>query len=602
VYQLVDFQSRSTVQPDSFVFSGGDRPWEVVMDIDRIRSGIHLDYFRRTPSTVSKYFPFFPLKDIHNFVSMNEGATPLVRSKSIGPALGIDLYFKQESRNPTGSFKDRGSAIEISLARELGVKGITVASTGNMAASCSCYAAAARIPCFVFVPEDTPSSKLSQSISYGGRIVQVKGSYDDAARLAEEVARELDFYLAGDYAFRVEGQKTAVYEIIDQFFYESPELIFVPIGCGTNITAYAKGLAEYKQLGLITRLPKLVGTQAEGARSVVNAFHKGLQHVEKLDSLDTLSSAIAVKQPLDGVKALDAIYRTEGSAIAVSDRETLEAQYQLSRDEGLYVEASSATSVASFLKMVREGARPQGPVVCVLTGDGLKDPSPMLRIALKPPTIYPEVTEFISLFRSSFFEGKTVAFVERGEVLFSHVPTPGEVTKLIQQHFSAEYPKDYSSRIVTVIEKFLKKGKLVTFSDFQDIVQTVHKEELESGDGLKVLDWEVVTGLDRQPKAKVGVKLGDQIHEASASGVGPVDAVVNALCAACGEKLQCALENFSVVIRSSGTDAVVVAEMKLAWEGIRSVGKGTSPDVIQASLEAFEDAYNDILRRSSIAA
>jgi threonine synthase len=598
VYKLIDFQSRELVQPESFVFCNGDRPWEVVMDLEAVRSKIHIDYFKRTPSSASKYFPFFPLKDVQNFVSMNEGSTPLVRSRTIGKELGVDLYFKQESLNPTGSFKDRGSAIELSFAKELGVKGITVASTGNMAASCSCYAAAARIPCFVFVPEDTPSSKLSQSISYGGRIVQVKGSYDDAARLAEEVARELGFYLAGDYAHRVEGQKTAAFEVIDQFFYEPPEYIFVPIGCGTNITAYAKGLSEYKELGLITRLPKLVGTQAAGAKSVVNSFEKGLRHVEKLPALETVCSAIAVKQPLDGIKALDAIYKTEGTAIAVTDRETLEAQYMLSREEGLFVEASCATALASLIKMVNSGIKPTGPVVCVLTGDGLKDPSPMLRIAVKPPTIYPEVDEFISLYKSSLFEGKTVAFVDRDEVVFSSTPSVHNVAALVRRHFSTEYPESYSLQIISAIERFLKKGKEVTFSDFQDIVQTVHREETDKTETIKVVDWQVQTGLDRQPHAQVIVALGGESLEASASGVGPVDAVVNALRKACGERLNCSLENFSVVIRSSGTDAVVVAEMKLQWQGVRSVGKGTSPDVIQASIEAFEDAYNDILTRS----
>ena len=259
MYQLLDFVTQKPVTPRGLVFTGEDSPWEVVMDIAAIKKQLNLDYFKIAPPGLSKYLPFMPIKQSAEFISLRETATPLIKSKTIGKLLGLDLYFKVEGKNTTGSFKDRGSAVDISVAREFGASSIILASTGNMAASCACYAAAAKIPCFILVPEGVAVAKLAQVIAFGGRIVQIKGHYNDAARLAQSLAEKMGFYLAGDYAYRVEGQKTAAFEIIDQLFFQPPDVVVVPIGCGTNITAYKKGFSEYQQLGLIDRIPQLIG-------------------------------------------------------------------------------------------------------------------------------------------------------------------------------------------------------------------------------------------------------------------------------------------------------------------------------------------------------
>lgn len=593
MYKVVNFITKESVTPSNLIFADGTIPWEIIMDIGEIRTRINGDYFRKAPPQVSKYLPFMPVKDHSAFVSMNEGATPLIKSRSIGPRLGVDLYFKQESRNPTGSFKDRGSAVELTVARELGAKAIAVASTGNMAASCACYAAAANIPCFIFVPEGTPSSKLSQAISFGGRIVQVKGTYNDAAQLAETVARDLDFYLAGDYAFRIEGQKTAAFELVDQLFFQTPSLVLVPIGCGTNLAAYWKGFQEYKELGVIDELPQIIGTQAEGAQAVVNSFRKGAMSIEPLKRISTIASAIAIAHPIDGLKALDAIYGSKGSAMGVSDREILEAQYLMSREEGIFIEASGATSLAALIQLCKAGTPPEGKVVCVLTGDGLKDPAPMLRMAIKPPTIHPTVDEFTALYDSAFFEGKTVAFVERDTVLFAKSPTSDEIARVLMQSFEGRWSSARISAISDRVQKFLLKGKPVTFSDLQDIIQDV-MEAMAKEPVLRVIDFEVTTGMDRKPQGSVKVALKGETRSADATGTGPVDAVINALKEACEGELSFSLSHFEVAIRSQGTDAVVLVEMKLSADGVTSVGKGTSPDVIQASIEAFEHAYNTL--------
>ncbi len=593
MYSIIDFKTKKTVTPRDLVFTGANaQPWEIVMDMDLVKSRISPSYFKSSPPLSTKYLPLLPIKDQSKFITLGEGTTPLIKSQRIGEELGVELYFKLESRNPTGAFKDRGSAVEITIAKEMNAKGITVASTGNMAASCSCYAAAANIPCFVFVPEDTPPSKLAQVISYGGKIVQVKGTYGDAAKLAEEVALELGFYLAGDYAFRVEGGKTAAFEVVEQLFFTPPDAVIVPIGCGTNLASYMKGFDEYKQLGFIDKLPKIYGSQAQGANTVAAAFDQNLDDGIILESARSIAGAICINQALDGAKALDAIYKTKGKAIAVSDKEILEAQYQLSKDEGIFVEAACASTLALLKKNKEEFTNKK--VVLVLTGSGLKDPAPVMRIAIKPPTIVPKLSEFTSLYKNKFFDGKSVAFIDSEKTIFTSEPSIKDLKKVAKDLFNANYSDNHFNRMLEITNKILQKGKPVTFSDFQDIIQ----DSLENSDAVKVFsvtDFSVETARNKKSTSLVTVELNKETLSAKGEGVGPVDSIINALQKACGEKLNFSLSNYKVAIRSSGTNAVVNTELKLQSGNKSSVGTGASPDIIQASIEAFEQAYNGLL-------
>lgn len=399
MYQLVDFVTKKTVQTHDLVFTGSNSPWEILMDLEAIAAKVNLDYFKIAPPGLSKYLSLMPIAKIAEFVSLREVATPLIKSKNLGKRLGLNLYFKIEAKNPTGSFKDRGSAVEISVAKELGAKAIILASTGNMAASCACYAATAKIPCFVLVPEGVPVAKLAQVIAFGGHIIQIKGNYNDAASLAKAMAIKKGFYLAGDYAFRVEGQKTAAFEMIDQLLFQVPDLVVVPIGCGTNLTAYAKGFDEYYRLGLIHKKPQLMGVQAAGAAAVVNSFQQSRTDIQPLNSVDTIASAIAVPDPIDGIKALAAIYTSNGRAVAVTDEEIMRAQYSLSTEEGLFVESASAATIAAVIK---SPPPPQHQVVCVLTGDGLKDSNLILKSTNQPPIISANEQEFLQLYQNNF--------------------------------------------------------------------------------------------------------------------------------------------------------------------------------------------------------
>ena len=594
MYQLLDFVSKKPVTPQGLVFTGQNSPWEVVMDIAAIKTQLNLDYFKTAPPGLSKYLPFMPIRQNAEFISLRETATPLIKSKTIGKLLGLDLYFKVEGKNTTGSFKDRGSAVDITVARELGASSIILASTGNMAASCACYAAAAKIPCFILVPEGVAVAKLAQVIAFGGRIIQIKGHYNDAARLAQSLAEKMGFYLAGDYAYRVEGQKTAAFEIVDQLFFQSPDLVVVPIGCGTNIAAYKKGFSEYQQLGLIDKMPRLMGVQAQGASAVVRSFEQHSQVIQPQTGVDTIATAIAVPDPIDGVKALDAIYSTDGSAVAVTDLEMLQAQYLLSTEEGLFVESASAATVAALIKVGRQQKKiADGKVICVLTGDGLKDSSVVLKAAIKPATIYPDEQEFLALYQNNFFKSKSMIFVDRTKVLFQSEPTLSQIKQQLAILLEADYSDEYLLKIKSILGKILQKGKSITISDFLDCVQdALETPQYKDQAIFAVIDFQVATGKDLASNASVTIKIADEERKASAQGVGPVDAVINALINACGEQINFKLTDYKVDIRSQGVDAVVYVELKLAKDHAYSLGRGTSPDIIQASIEAFEEAYN----------
>lgn len=594
MYQFVDFVTKQKVQPQGLIFTGETSPWELLMDLEAIKAKLNLDYFKIAPPGLSKYLPLLPVQNGSEFVSMREMATPLVRSKRLGKALGLDLYFKIEGKNPTGSFKDRGSAVDVSVAKEFAAKAIILASTGNMAASCACYAAAAKLPCFVLVPEGVPVGKLAQVIAFGGHIVQVKGSYNEAARLAESIARKMGFYLAGDYAFRVEGQKTAAFEIVDQLFFQEPEVVIVPIGCGTNIAAYAKGFREYRELGLTEHVPQLIGVQAQGAATVVQSYRQGKTTITPLECVDTIASAIAVPNPIDGVKALDAIYSTKGKAISVTDQEILQAQYLLSTEEALFVESASAAAFAALLKITAENNEfLNKKVICVLTGDGLKDANVVLKAAIKPPTIYPDEREFWFLYQKHFFDSKNMIFADKNQALFYKEPSLEEIKQKLKQLLDAQYDDTYIFRIQSILGKILRKGKAITISDFQDSIQNALETPRQTAHKIfSVTYFKVITKKDQTPYATVKVQMMGKEQEATSEGVGPVDAAIKALCLACKGQIEFKLVDYKVDIRSEGTDAVVYAELKLVKDHLYSLGRGASPDIIQASIEAFEEAYN----------
>lgn len=356
-------------------------PLSVVYDYEYIKKYFSQPSFIKLPIKALKYKQLYPIKQSTKFISLQEGGTPLYLSFNLRKKLGLmNLYFKYEGMNPTGAFKDRGSVVEITSAIEHNAKGVIVASTGNMAASVSAYCARASIPCFVFIPEGTPQTKLAQTLFYGGNIIKIKGTYDQAAVLAQKIAEEFNFYLAGDYVFRTEGQKSQAYEIIEQLNFQVPDYIIVPTGNGTNIFAIWKGFQEYFEMNLIDKLPHMVAVQINSHKPIVTAFEKDLSEITFVkpsisNPKATIASAIAVNNPLDGNKVLNLLKKSKGIAIAVADEEILKAQMKLASCESLFVEPSSASVIAALTKLMsRDKISKDATVVCLLSGCGFKDP------------------------------------------------------------------------------------------------------------------------------------------------------------------------------------------------------------------------------------
>jgi threonine synthase len=572
-------------------------PLDVRYDYAYIRSRLNRYSLRTSPAKSLKYLDFYPVLDLDLVVSMNEGGTPLYRCRRLAERLGLrHLYLKNEGANPTGVFKDRGSLVELTKAKELQASAVCVASTGNMAASVAAYASVAELPCYVLVPEGTPTGKLAQALSYGARLLQVRGTYTDAARLTEEMSARHGFYLAGDYAFRVEGQKSAAFEIIEQLDWQAPAAVVVPMGCGTNIAAIWKGFREFYELGLTDRLPRIIGVQAEGCAPVVAAFQQGAESVTAVEKPVTVCTAVAAGDPVDGAKALAAIRESGGCAVSLSDSEILEAQQQLAHQESVFVEPAGAIPIAALASLTTTGRiRSDEVVVCVATGNGLKDPRAALRVLPSPATIDPSIGEVEKFLKLRLYEIRAAGAKEGGRGLFVEVPAQQAVVEAVRAELGVKLTAAYAKRVTGLVADFVRKGKSITKADLQYIVETVLKAMSEPAPVLHVRDFQVTTFLKGQAEAKVWITLDGEEVQSAAAGVGPVDAVVKALQAAAESrgKLFFALVDYQVEINSTGTDASVETTITME-DGNRNrvVATGTSPDIIVASVQAFVEGYN----------
>lgn len=355
---------------------------EFVYDYDEIKGKVTWDALRSLPFDHWRYRDFYPPIKSGSIVSMGEGGTPLIRSRNIEKALfpEREIFFKIEGTNPTGSFKDRGSTVEISEAYDyLCDHGeecrneLVCASTGNMGASVAAYCARAGIVCTIYVPHDTARIKLLQMMAHGAKIVRVNGDYTMAMLAAKKEYEENGRYLAGDYPYRGEGEKSVGLEIID-VLGRAPDYLAVPVGNGTLLHGIWKGLKELKEVGLLAKLPKIIGAQAEGCNTVVRAFEKGTDEIVPVVP-HTLMDAVACGDPLDGSWALRALRESSGIGVAVSDAEAARARDMLAKNEGIFAELSGALSFAGLQKAYTLGAIEQGArIAVVVTGHGLKEP------------------------------------------------------------------------------------------------------------------------------------------------------------------------------------------------------------------------------------
>ncbi len=338
-----------------------------------------------------QYKEFLPITSNTPMLTMGEGDTPLVRSRRLGDEFGIGaLYFKLEGCNPTGSFKDRGMVVAVAKAMEEGHSTILCASTGNTSASAAAYGAAAGLDTVVLVPDgQVAEGKMSQAVAYGARVVKLAGNFDESLRIARALAEHYEIALVNSVnPYRIEGQKTAAYEIVD-VLGDAPDLLCIPVGNAGNITAYWKGFKECAESERAAHRPKMMGFQAAGAAPIVEG--------RPIANPQTVASAIRIGNPASWSSAIAARDESGGSIDTVTDDEILEAYKLLARKEGIFCEPASAASVAGLIKASRSGVDlSSSTVACIITGHGLKDPSVALGLADRPQDEAPPDLEVVA--------------------------------------------------------------------------------------------------------------------------------------------------------------------------------------------------------------
>ncbi|MDG5787456.1 threonine synthase [Evansella sp. AB-P1] len=343
---------------------------------------------KRWQGLINEYEQFLPVNENTPRLTLNEGNTPLVHLESLSEKWGIELYVKYEGANPTGSFKDRGMVMAVAKAKEAGSKAIMCASTGNTSAAAAAYAARANLRCIIVIPDGKIAmGKLAQAVMYGAEIYAIKGNFDNALQMVRNLAEVSPITLVNSVnPFRIEGQKTAAFEVCDQLG-TAPDVLAIPVGNAGNITAYWKGFKEYHEK-YNTGLPQMRGFEAEGAAAIVRN--------EVIEEPETIATAIRIGNPASWDKAVDAAQSSNGAIDYVTDEEILEAYKLIAQEEGVFAEPASCASIAGVKKDLEAGKIKKGSkVVAVLTGNGLKDPNCAIDSANFEPVVLPNEEEVV---------------------------------------------------------------------------------------------------------------------------------------------------------------------------------------------------------------
>jgi threonine synthase len=352
-------------------------PLEVTYDYEAVAAAISRESIAAGPTTIWRYAELLPA-DARTPVNLGAGFTPLVRADRLAAELGLgELWVKNDTLNPTGSFKDRVVSVALTKARELGFKVAACASTGNLANSVAAHAARAGMESVVFVPHDLEEAKIVTTAVYGGKLVAVEGSYDDVNRLCAELASEHPtwaFVNVNVRTYYAEGSKTLAFEVAEQLGWQVPDHVVVPIASGSQLTKIHKGFGELHQVGLLDEEPhvRVSGAQAAGCGPVATAFAEGSDHVRPVRP-KTIAKSLAIGNPADGFYALDVVRSTGGAVGAVTDEEIVEGIRLLARTEGIFAETAGGVTIATLAKLAASGVvRPDERVVAYVTGIGLK--------------------------------------------------------------------------------------------------------------------------------------------------------------------------------------------------------------------------------------
>ena len=398
MYKLVCVHCGAEYSPDAIVYNCEKCGHLLAVKYDLDDITVTHDELLKRPISVWRYKEFLPVRI--EPVSLHEGGTPLYHLKRLGEELGLkNLYAKHEGMNPSGSFKDRGMTLGVSMAKQLGKNIVACASTGNTSASMAVYAAKAGMPAVVLLPAGHVAlGKVAQALMHGAKVISIRGNFDRALEMVHELCVSHGIYLLNSInPYRLEGQKTIGFEAVDQLGCV-PDRFVLPVGNAGNISAVYKGLCEWKDVGYIDSLPKMTGIQAEGAMPIVNAVKNKLPEVAVEQNPETVASAIRIGAPVNAEKALRAIRETGGTAESVTDAEILAMQRDLAQKEGIGVEPASAASVAGIKKLAEQGLLDKDEkIVCVVTGHLLKDPETVIKQCAPPIEIDATIEALLSV-------------------------------------------------------------------------------------------------------------------------------------------------------------------------------------------------------------
>ncbi|MCK5429468.1 MAG: threonine synthase [Anaerolineales bacterium] len=347
-------------------------------DLEGARQSLDREQMRQRPAGMWRWRELLPVHDPENMLSLGEGDTPLLHVRNLGDELGLSqLYVKDESVNPTGTFKARGLAAAVSKAKELGIQKVIIPTAGNAGGAMAAYAARGGLEACIFMPHDTPLANIEESRITGAEVIMVNGLISDAAAMAEEKAQAEGWFSVSTFKepYRTEGKKVMGYELAEQFSWELPEVIIYPTGGGTGLVGMWKAFAELEKLGWLegNNRPRLVAVQAAGCAPVVEAFEVGATNCEFWEGAQTIASGIRVPKSFADRKMLQDIRESNGTAVSVSDEEILTAQRHLGRTEGIFAAPEGAATLAGLYKLIERGwIQSEERIVLFNTGSGLK--------------------------------------------------------------------------------------------------------------------------------------------------------------------------------------------------------------------------------------
>ncbi|MGN8224214.1 threonine synthase [Gracilimonas sp. BCB1] len=522
-----------------------------VLDIEYNKSEKHIQY---------------PLKEILPDPLKNH-YTSLKKLDRLSEKYDAELYAKLEFEHPTGCFKDRGSYIEVQKALELGADAICLASTGNMAASVAAYACYFKIPCFVFVPEKTPEVKLAQATIYDATIIKIKGDFMACEKLCREFAKSGNYYLAGDYVFRQEGQKSFSYELYEQGDTEF-DYIFVPIGAGTNFAAIYKGYKEMKAAGMIDKIPSFVAVQPEQSSPVVEGIFKKDKIVK--EQVNTMADAVAVADPLDFYKVFRGIEETDGLAFTATENELLDSMKEMTVEEGYFTEPACAIPLATFKNNLEQFKGKK--CLFVLTGTGLKSSHIVAKYSLSSPVLPPDLERIQQYIESGFIDMQKNSWGQSRNTGFENVNMDEGHSKLYDEY----------------VNNINRKGKTLKEEEIKVLRSLVYNEDANLEYPVEVVDYKLTMRKHGLVSAAVKLRIEEKDEIISLDqGVGPIDAILTAIKSETDGFLPLEVINHEVEILSPDTDSLVIVTLTLEKEGHRFTSKGASPDTLEAVIQAF---------------